>query len=259
MIKKIPCVSFVSSVACALAVAAPAGAQTAEVKEKPPLYTYVGSFAIPRAKWAEMDKQNAAALKVFDKAVASGQLVGYGEDIELVHTNDGDTHDSFWSSMSLAGVIEVLEDLAKSGPSGGSVLTSATRHEDSLLVSRYYNWKPGSFKGAYTHVAAYTLKEDAPDNALDMISKSFGVPLFEKLLADGTILEYEIDQEQIHTDEQGRFWVVYVCRSPDGLDKVSTALNGAFGASPFIGPALGSMVQSGHHRDYLSRTDGVYK
>ena len=37
----------------------PAAAQTAEVKEKPPLYTYIGSFAIPRAKWGELEKQTA--------------------------------------------------------------------------------------------------------------------------------------------------------------------------------------------------------
>ncbi|KAJ8134667.1 hypothetical protein OY671_012120, partial [Metschnikowia pulcherrima] len=151
-----------------------------EVKEKPPLYTYVGSFALPRAKWAEMDKQNAPTSKVFEKAFSSGQIVGYGLDTESVHTHDGDTHDSFWSSMSLAGVLGVSEDLEKNAPSGGTVLTSATKRDDSSLVSRYYNWKPASFKGAYTHVAAYTSKDTAPDNALDVLSKSFGVPSFEK-------------------------------------------------------------------------------
>jgi len=259
MSKKILAASFGLLSTCALAAATPAGAQTTEVKEKPPLYTYVGSFALPRAKWADMEKQGAADVKIFDKALSSGQLVGYGMDTELVHTNDGYTHDSFWSSMSLAGVLGVLEDLEKSGPGGGSALASATKHDDSLLVSRYYNWKATSFKGAYSHVAAYTLKENAPDNALDVLSKSFGVPLFEKLLADGTILEYEIDEEQIHTVAPGRFWVVYVCKTADGLDKVNTALNGAFGASPFIGPALNTMVQPADHRDYLSRTDGAYK
>jgi hypothetical protein len=245
--------------ACALAAATPVGAQTAEVKEKPPMYTYIGSFALPRAKWAEIEKQNASEQKVFDKALSGGRLVGYGTDVELVHSNDGYTHDSFWSSMSMAGVLGVLDDLEKAGPTTASVLTTATKHDDGLLVSRYYNWKPTTVKGGYSHVAAYTLKDNAPDNAVDMISKSFGVPLFEKLLADGTILEYEIDEEQIHTEAPGRFWVVYLCKTADDLDKVNTALAGAFGASPFIGPALDTMVQSGTHRDYLSRTDAVYK
>ena len=249
----------VISLGLLLAGASAAGAQNAEVKEKPPLYTYIGSFAIPRAKWGEVQKQGAAEQKIFDAALAGGRLVGYGTDIELVHTDDGTTHDSFWSSMSMAGVLEVLDDLEKSGPTTGSVLASATKHDDNLLVSKYYNWKPATVKGGYSHVAAYTLKETAPDNALDVISKTFGVPLFEKLLAEGTIVEYEIDEEQIHTVKPGRFWVVYLCKTAADLDKVDAALSGAFGASAFIGPALDSMVVNADHRDYLERTDAVYK
>jgi hypothetical protein len=259
MTNKLAVVSLGLMSACALAGATAAGAQNAEVKEKPPMYTYIGSFAIPRAKWGELEKQSAAEQKIFDKALAGGRLVGYGTDIELVHTADGTTHDSFWSSMSMAGVLGVLDDLEKSGPTTSSVLASATKHDDNLLVSRYYNWKPAAVKGGYSHVAAYTLKETAPDNALDVISKTFGVPLFEKLLAEGTIVEYEIDEEQIHTVNPGRFWVVYLCKTAADLDKVDAALSGAFGASPFIGPALDSMVQNGEHRDYLERTDAVYK
>jgi hypothetical protein len=244
--------------ACGLATA-PAGAQTAEVKEKPPLYTYVASWALPRAKWADLEKQNAATQKIFDKALSSGSVVGYGDDTTLVHTSEGFTHDSFWSSLSLAGVLGVLQELEKGGTTTSSVFASATKHEDSLLVSHYYNWKPVTLKGAYTHVAAYTLKDSAPENALDLINKSFGVPLFEKLLAEGTVAEYEIDEEQIHTEAPGRFWVIYVCKSAEDLDKVAAALNGAFGSSPFIAPALDTMVDSGKHRDYLDRTNGVYK
>jgi hypothetical protein len=41
--------------------AIPAGviAQTAEVKEKPRMYTYDSSWVYPRAKWGEVDKDNA--------------------------------------------------------------------------------------------------------------------------------------------------------------------------------------------------------
>ena len=74
---------------CALAMAgafvAPVQAQTAEVKAKPPMYTYVSNWVIPRARWAEMDKANAANDKILDKAIATGTLVAYGEDWNLVH------------------------------------------------------------------------------------------------------------------------------------------------------------------------------
>jgi hypothetical protein len=244
--------------AVAMAAQQPAVAQTPEVKEKPPMYTYVSSFTFPRAKWTEVEKSNPTNDKIFDKAVSSGALVGYGDDTTVIHSADGYTHDTFWSGTSLAGVMGVLESLM-GGVGTSPLLVAATKHEDALFITHYYNWKPGSFKGAYTHVAQYKLKDGAPDNAVEMISKSFGVPLFEKLMADGTLLEYEIDEEYIHTEAPGSFWVIYITKNAAGLDKVAAALNDAFGATPFVGPALDSMVDSSKHKDFLARTDGTYK
>jgi hypothetical protein len=47
------------------------------------------------------------------------------------------------------------------------------------------------------------------------------VPLLEKQLADGTIHEYEIDTEAIHTEPPGTFWIFYLTANAEGLDKVS--------------------------------------
>ena len=73
---------------CAIAMsavwAAPARAQMSEVKEKPPMYSYVGNWNIPRAQWAEMAKSEAADREVLDKAIASGTIVGYGHDVNMV-------------------------------------------------------------------------------------------------------------------------------------------------------------------------------
>ena len=56
---------------CTLAMmaasAAPACAQD-EVKEKPPMYSYVAFWNIPRAQWADMEKNDAAEQKILDKA-----------------------------------------------------------------------------------------------------------------------------------------------------------------------------------------------
>src|SRR5215469_15888123 len=93
------------AVLCALAMVAvlalPAAAQTSEVKEKPPMYTYVGNWAIPRAQWAEMAKNTASDQATLEKAMAAGTIVGYGNDVNLVHQADGETHDDWWSAMSM--------------------------------------------------------------------------------------------------------------------------------------------------------------
>ena len=248
---------------CALAMSAvwasPARAQMSEVKEKPPMYSYVSFWNIPRGQWADMAKADAADQKILDKAIANGTIVGYGNDVNLVHQPDGPTHDDWWSATSMAGVLNVLDQFYKSGSTTAPVLASATKHWDGIFVSRYYNWHSGSWKDAYTHGASYKLKPDAPDEAVETLSKNLIVPLMEKMLADGAIHEYEIDTEAIHTEAAGTFWIFYLASSAEGLDKVNTALRETLKANPLNGPAFDSMVDFTEHRDFLARTDAMYK
>ena len=238
---------------------APAGAQMAEVKEKPPMYTYIGNWNIPRAQWADMEKSNADGRIILGKAMANGTIVAYGNDFNLVHQPDGSTHDEWWSAMSLAGVLNVLDQFYKSGNSTSAVLASATKHWDSIYVSRYYNWHAGSWKDIYTHGSNYKLKADAPDDSVDTLSKNLFVPLMEKLLADGTVHEYEIDTELIHTETPGTFWIFYITANAEGLDKVNAAIREAMKTNPLGGPAFASMVDFTTHRDLLVRSNATYK
>ena len=91
------------------------------------------------------------------------------------------------------------------------------------------------------------------------ISRAPLVPLLEKQLADGTIHEYEIDTEAIHTDAPGTFWIFYLAANAEGLDKVSAAVREAMKANPLNGSAFTSMLDSSEHRDYLVRTNATYK
>lgn len=251
--------ALVCALTMAVVCAAPVSAQMSDAKEKPPMYSYVGYWNIPRAQWAEMAKSSAADQKVLDQALANGAIVAYGNDVNLVHQPDGATHDDWWSAMSMAGLLNVLDQFYKSGGTTTPVLASATKHWDGMFVSRHYNWHPGSWKDVYTHGSSYKLKADAPDDAVDTLSKNLIVPLMEKMLADGTIHEYEIDTEAIHTESPGTFWVFYITANAEGLDKVNSALREALKANPLGGPAFGSMVDFTPHRDYLARTNATYK
>jgi hypothetical protein len=101
------------------------GAQAAEVKEKPPMYTYVSNWIIPRARWAEMDKASAADDKIVEKAIASGTLVAYGEDWNLVHQRD-DNIDKVHASLG-----EALNANPLAAPALDSMADFAP-HRDSL-------------------------------------------------------------------------------------------------------------------------------
>src|SRR5690348_5411797 len=114
-------------------------------------------------------------------------------------------------------------------------------------------------RNGYGHVSYYKLKADAPDDAVDSLSKHLVVPLLEKMLASGAIREYEIDVESVHTTDPNAFWIVFVASSPEGLDQVEAGIREALKAQPLAGPAFGSMTESSVHRDELLRGDGVYK
>ena len=136
---------FLMLVAAAAVVSGPARAQTADFKEKSPMYTYVANWNIPRGQWAEMVKSNAADEKLMEKAFASGTLVGYGDDMNLIHQPDQSTHDGWWSGTSMAAVLSVLDQAYSSGSATAPVLGTANKHWDDLFVSRYYDWHPGSW------------------------------------------------------------------------------------------------------------------
>jgi hypothetical protein len=252
------CTLFLGFSVFALA-ALPAHAQSSPVQPRPLMYTYVANWQIPRAHWSEMPQSAAADKPIMEKALADGALIGYGEDEVLIHSADGETHDDWWSSMSMAGLLKVLDQLYASGNVSSPALDSATKHWDEVFVSRYYNRHPGAYKSAYSYISNYQLKPDAPMNALDTLSQNIVAPVLEKLLADGTIIEYEIDELTIHTEAPGTFSIVTLSPSPDGIDKVNAAIADAIKAQPLLIPAWNSMTNGSAHRDELLRSEGTYK
>jgi len=235
------------------------GAQQQALKAKPPMYTYIANWQIPRAHWAEMKNPATTEDSMLDKAMSDGTIVGYGSDENLVHTADGWTHDSWFSAMSMAGLVKVLDNYYASEDSTPSVLQSSTKHWDEVLVSRYYNWHSGSYKNAVLSVSMYKVKADAPAHALDAVSGEIVAPLLEKLVADGTLLEYEIDTQAVHTSAPGTFAIVYLTADPASLDKVDDAIRASIKAHPIEGAAFDAITDISAHRDEMALGSGKYK
>ncbi|MEI9970069.1 MAG: hypothetical protein WDM87_16135 [Terracidiphilus sp.] len=57
------------------------------------------------------------------------------------------SHDTWWSSTSLAGLLKVLDKLRALPPADTPVSLNPTKHGDLVLVSHHYNWKPGRLYG----------------------------------------------------------------------------------------------------------------
>lgn len=122
-----------------------AGAQTVDVKKKPPLYRHVAFWTFPRAHWADVDEDNASVnQKILAPPLAAGTLEGYGDDENQMHSGEGFTHDDRWQANSLAGLMKVLEALHQGGSSSSPLLVSSTKRWDQIYISSFYNWKAGS-------------------------------------------------------------------------------------------------------------------
>lgn len=241
----------------ALLAALPALAQMPEVTEKPRMYSYVAEWAVPRAQWGEVAKSNDSDDKVMQKAQADGKIIAFGNDRNLMHQPDGYTHDNWFSSMSLGGLLQTLDELSKGADA--PVILATTKHEDNILVSRYYGWKPGTYKDAYTSGSQYELKKDAPDNLIDDLAKHLVVPLMEKLLADGLIVEYEIDVEAYHTTSPEKFWIFDITTSAENIDKINAIRRDRMKDSPLGHIAFGTNMDDKGHRDFLMHTNCTYK
>ena len=231
---------------------APAGAQTAEIKEKPPMYSYIAVWNIPRDQWSARENQAAAARKILDRAISEGTIVAYGFD-------ENPLHDTFWLSMSKAGLQSVSDEFHKAGIDIVPSKTGTAAPPVSILVSRYYNWHPVLCKNAYVHVGIYKIRPDAPPDAVDQLSKNYFAPPLEKMLANGAIFEWETDIYADPKDAPGTFLIAYLSETAGGLDRAQNAVQETLKSRPLKGPAFDSLVDVGASRDVVVRSYAVYK
>ena len=234
------------------------GPQAMEVKEKAPMYSYIANWEVPRDKFKDIESQLGRNNALMAKQLSDGGIVGFGSDTTLIHQDNESTHDVWWSSMSWGGLMKTLEAIKAAGTADAPVFASS-KHNDRVYVSRFYNWRPGSFTNGYTRVATWKLKPGAPDGAVSQVAKSFAVPMFERLLADGSIYEYEIDEEAVHTGDPATFMIIFVGNGPEGLDKGSAALTDSTKMVPFALSSFSSWVDSSAHRDGIYLTKATYK
>jgi hypothetical protein len=245
-----------------------AGAQTDEVKEKPRLIKYESYWTFPPAHWGDVDKDNATSnQKAFAPALTDGTLVGYGDDENLVRSREAFTHSNWWLANSTADVLKVLDAFEKGGASSSSRLINSAQHWTQKYYTQFYNWKAGSWKGAYGKRWTLTLRRGInPDDAMRALAW-FYVPLFESLLADGTIVEYDIDTEEVFgysADSAGQVTMAYVTPTADGWTKVGKALTAAYEKSPLMFTVIslaknGAFVNEDATLSETVRVDAVYR
>ena len=229
--------------------AAPAKAQTAA--EKPAVYTYVSEWAVPRAMWADYKKEDDADLEAMKKAFSDGTIVSYGSFAVLNHQEGQPTHGSWFSATSMANLMKFLEGL-RSSPGATAPVLAASKHWDFILTSTEHNGHAGTFTNGYLRVARWPSRAGSSDPE-GKIQRATMVGILEKLLADGAIHSYTIDQEVVHSEDPGTAFVVFVANGAEGLDKFDAAVDDLRKNNPVGLAAYSSLVDAHGHRDTLAR------
>ena len=239
-------------------LAAPRASAQSQSAEKPLIYTYVSEWTIPRAMWADYQKIEATDNDAMKKAVADGSLISYGSFAVLNHQEGAPTHGSWFTATSMANILKVLEAL-RTAPAAVAPPLAAAKHWDYIVESRNYNSHSGTFTNGYLRVGSWRSKAGSSDPDGKILKATVGA-LLEKLLADGALHSYTIDEETVHSDDPGAFYIVIVANGAEGIDKFNAGIDEAQKSNPAGWAGFGSTIDPKGHRDTLARvTTATYK
>jgi hypothetical protein len=236
-------------VLCALAILALAAATPARAQE-PTHYTYVSFWAVPRAQWTAFEKSGAASNSILEGLVADGTLVCWGDASALVHTEEGYTHSNWFVSETQAGIVKTLEALNDVARSQSRANT--TKHRDLMLHTIAHGGKTARTTSGYIRVAFWEAKPGRGDQ-VEQIFKKYIQPDLDAGVADGSVLMYNFDTQQVHTDAPGGYNLAVVYAHGDGLDKGAAGLAARSKENPAVAEAFGALIDNEAHRDSLSR------
>jgi hypothetical protein len=223
----------------------------AQAPQQATVYTYVAEWGVPRAQWGDLAKVNESTQAIAERLVDDGTLVGYGYYVYLLHTEEGMTHGNWFQATSLGNILKARDELGKIA--GASAVLAASRHRDFLNQSTLYGFRPGATHNGYLWIGHFAIK---PDHVGDW-SRLFGTfirPALDELVADGTVVAYQLDTQVVHTvNGANTLSYAYVTAAPEGIDKVRAAINAAEAKNTAIAGAIGPLEESTGHYDILAR------
>jgi len=222
---------------------------------QPPIFTYVSEWNTPRAQWADMAKVEASIKSTMDALVAEGTLLGYGTYENRIHSEASPTHGSWFQAESLANTFKALDKIYAQAGATTAPAQAASKHWDFLFVSTTHGAKAYTGSG-YLRVVSAELKP-GNEEAFRAAYRQYLVPVYEKLLADGAILSYELDAEYVMGNAPGRFFSAVVTKDAEGLDKARTALADLYEKNPAVRETLTSLAEPNSRRDLLAHVTNM--
>jgi len=225
-------------------------------QQEPDLYTFVAQWAVPRAQWDEFTASYEKNFRpVLERMMANGTIISWGSFAWTVHDDSGLTHGTWWQANSIGAIERTREELVKLPPAPG--MLAATKHRDLLLRQLIRRARATGPTGGYLWVSSSQVKPGKGQEWRELGDK-YGKPLYDELLANGTITFYSVDVEYVHTYDPGLRYVVYITPTADGVDKVRAAIvarnqKRSAEENRAIGDAFAEVTVAGTHRDFFAR------
>jgi hypothetical protein len=191
-------------------------------KEQPQrLYTYVSQFQVPRANWAQFaEETEKLADPVFERLMADGTIVSWGDFESVAHTPDGMTHGSWWQATSFAGIFRVLDELRKAGPRPGQ--NAATKHEDALLHTNVIFATPHGVATGYLRVFATHCQPGKGDEYVALLKRYFQTAV-EEQVKKGVVTYWAADENYVPSRDSSMRYMVSTYPSDEALDSWAAA------------------------------------
>lgn len=248
-----------------LAVFLAAGAVLNAQSQPQPL-TRIGMVHVKPGREAEwLDVFRKTHQPVMDKLLADGTVLAWGVDVPLHHRKGLASHTYWWAVPSYAALDKVnrarAEAIQKMSPADRETLFAQidlATHEDALLRTLAANFKPvpaGTLP--YTRLLMTRVKPGAGVEYTRLWQQHVK-PVYEKLLADGSIFGYELMEQAENAMEAEWRWSIVLLPDLAAMDKVAAAFAALDQkrASDRLAPlaaVLADATVAGSRRDWILR------
>jgi len=203
-----------------------------------------------------MEKADAEDKALFDSLVADGTLLGYGMFENRIHSDGGYTHGSWFQAASVGNIFKALERIYAQPGAVTTPVQAASKHLDYLMIANIHGTKPFTNSTGYLRVIGAQVKPGMEDE-FTAAYRRYLVPVYDKLLAEGTIINYQLDWEYNIENAPGRFFSAVTLRDAEALDEARMAFGELFENNPAAWGALARTVVPNTRNDFLARVSNM--
>lgn len=198
----------------------------------------VATFKVAAGKEHAFIERSKEFVPTLDKLMDAGTVIGYGIDVDWLHV-PGNNNIVLWletpNYAALQKAEDAIGDFEKSNPGLLQDLmgmADMSTHHDYILRTREGNHR--AIPAGAQPVEDEDFVKVKPGRMQDFMAmfNKYDKPVYEKLVADGTIYAYEMDTEAVHTGEPGATWTIVTMPDLGTKDKVDKAFDEAEKAIP---------------------------